>query len=1284
MDTVQGNSLIWNWKQYFLKSTLELGQSDAQNGKILNFSSDPNGRWAKGVTENGFHVEIKSIPADMHEFKAYPKWTQLHGGQYASGKYLFSNYYSCDCSQGIKGIRCRHLASLLYYWEEEHGPFVLLEDEEKKRERLRREEEKRLERLRREEEERRRKEKQEQVFDAADYFAASKLPEPKGLFFSPDKILKASNILTNRYEAEAADGLLLRGAVLPTDIVCRFGRDGQQCLYIIGNADGRTVRISLQKDRITSLNCTCNQSWLANGSYWCRTSQMCCHALAVWSRARNRIIEENPGDDTDEAGDKLLSLLAGNPAEEPTAEPAGQTARRKKANLILSPRITGEKGGGSLKLSFDLGQAGGRMYAVKGLESLVRHVEAEEDFSLSKTLTVHFAEEAFTEDSAKWYQMILSRVNAIRRVNDRLNSGFYSYRELSAGTGIPLEDGDLDSVYDLAQGGEILYQYGGRNEAVPVRVEETHPKAEVRLEPVKTGGRVTAIRMTGKMPRLLQGNQAQYVLDEHCFGRVSNEELKALEPFRAIEKGAGVFSCTIGERKLAEFYYRVLPGIRETEQIILTDCVGGAVDALLPPEPEFVFYLDIDGAITCRATVRYGENTLPLGFAASGGSAGHLDPDQEKRAVTALTQFFPSQDQERQCFFVPLDDDALMRVLTDGVAVLSRLGEVKGSDAISRLHVRPAPQPQVSVRVDGGLLDLSIQTKDISEEELLSLLESYRRKKRWHRLKNGDFVDLRNPERLEELDDTVREMDLTLEELLRGGVKVPKYRALYVDQLLEDHNELAASRDRQFKALIRSFQTIRDSDFEVSEALSDVMRPYQAYGFRWLSTLNQSGFGGILADEMGLGKTLQMLSLIQAQRDDGETKPALVICPASLVYNWKEEARKFTPGLTVETLAGNLWQRKKAFQDMEGKEGAALYITSYDLIKRDITLYHDLRFSTVVLDEAQYIKNQKAAVSKAVRVLKADHRFALTGTPIENRLSELWSIFDFLMPGFLYTASEFANRFETPIMKRKDAEMTARLSKMTEPFILRRKKTDVLKDLPEKLEETRSAAMEEDQRRLYDAQVVHMRELLDSTGDSGEDKMRILAEITRLRQLCCDPSLLFEDYQGTSAKRAACLELIQSAMDAGHRMLVFSQFTSMLKLLSDDLRREGIPFFTLTGSTPKQERVELVRSFNTGDTPVFLISLKAGGTGLNLTGADVVIHYDPWWNVAVQNQATDRAHRIGQTRQVTVIKLIAAETIEEKIVALQEAKRDLAEAIMSGQSNSLMSLTREELLELLS
>ena len=363
---------------------------------------------------------------------------------------------------------------------------------------------------------------------------------------------------------------------------------------------------------------------------------------------------------------------------------------------------------------------------------------------------------------------------------------------------------------------------------------------------------------------------------------------------------------------------------------------------------------------------------------------------------------------------------------------------------------------------------------------------------------------------------------------------------------------------------------------------------------------------------------------------------------------------------------------------------ADVYITSYDLLKRDILHYETLDFYACILDEAQFIKNQTAAVSKTVKIIHADHRFALTGTPIENRLSELWSIFDFLMPGFLYSSSEFISRFENPITKSKDSEVTSRLKQMVSPFILRRLKSEVLKDLPAKLEEVRYARFGKEQQALYDAQVVHMRNMIQRGTASGEDKIRIFAELTHIRQICCDPSLLFDNYAGSSAKREVCMDLIDGAIDAGHRLLVFSQFTSMLELLERDLSAKKIEYFKITGATPKEQRITLVHKFNEGTCPVFLISLKAGGTGLNLTGADVVIHYDPWWNLAAQNQATDRAHRIGQTRQVTVYRLIIKGTIEEKILELQDAKKDLADAIIEGRSENLMSMSKEELLALLS
>ena len=353
-------------------------------------------------------------------------------------------------------------------------------------------------------------------------------------------------------------------------------------------------------------------------------------------------------------------------------------------------------------------------------------------------------------------------------------------------------------------------------------------------------------------------------------------------------------------------------------------------------------------------------------------------------------------------------------------------------------------------------------------------------------------------------------------------------------------------------------------------------------------------------------------------------------------------------------------------------------MTSYDLLKRDIALYQKQQFRYQVIDEAQYIKNPMTQGARAVKAIQSECRFALTGTPVENRLSELWSIFDYLMPGFLYTYDKFKKRYESPIVKDQDEEALGRLQRMTAPFILRRLKSDVLKELPEKLETVIYSKMEKEQQELYTANAWQLKEHLDDG-----NKIQILSALTRLRQICCDPHLIYENYKGQSAKLDTCMELILSGVEAGHKILLFSQFTSMLELIGARMKKEGISYYQLTGETSKEDRLKLVQAFHKDETPVFLISLKAGGTGLNLTAADMVIHYDPWWNVAAQNQATDRAYRIGQEKQVSVFKLITRDTIEENILKLQESKRLLADQIVSEGMVSLGSLSHDQLKELL-
>ena len=659
----------------------------------------------------------------------------------------------------------------------------------------------------------------------------------------------------------------------------------------------------------------------------------------------------------------------------------------------------------------------------------------------------------------------------------------------------------------------------------------------------------------------------------------------------------------------------------------------------------------------------------------------YRDAVGEGRILNGALDWMPYVDEERDALSTGRDEEQVYRAMTEGVEQLLQMGEVRCTDSFRSRRVIRRVKPRVGVSVSEGLLELEISADGLDQKELLNILQSYRMKKRYHRLKDGSFVGL-DDAAVGTVDELTEALSLKPADMIKGKMHIPLYRALYLDRMLAENDEVYSKRDSHFREMVKEFKTIDDSDFEEPSSLSDILRNYQKDGFKWLRTLEEWNLGGILADDMGLGKTLQIIALLLSAKLEGRTGTTLVAAPAALVYNWEEEIRKYAPELRAAVIAGNQEERREKIERYGEYD---VLVTSYDTLRRDIPFYEGKEFRCEVIDEAQYIKNHTTAAAKAVKVIKSRHRFALTGTPIENRLSELWSIFDYLMPGFLYGYETFRREIETPIVKNQDEDVMKRLQKMTGPFILRRLKENVLSDLPEKLEETRYVRFDGEQKNLYDAQVVHMRETLagQAEEDFNKNRFQVLAELTRLRQICCAPSLCFENYRGGSAKVDACVQLILSAIDGGHRMLVFSQFTSMLEILEKELDKEEIQYYVITGSTPKEERLRLVKEYNSGSVPVFFISLKAGGVGLNLTGADVVIHYDPWWNQAVQNQATDRAHRIGQTKKVTVYKLIAKNTIEEKIQKLQETKQDLADQIIGGETGQLAGMSREDILALL-
>ena len=582
---------------------------------------------------------------------------------------------------------------------------------------------------------------------------------------------------------------------------------------------------------------------------------------------------------------------------------------------------------------------------------------------------------------------------------------------------------------------------------------------------------------------------------------------------------------------------------------------------------------------------------------------------------------------------------------------------------------------------------MSMASNQFNREELAEIFSSYDRKKKYHRLKNGAFITF-NEEQKQVMSAISDVMKNYADKKNQDIIKMPLFRALYLDELLAEKESVELKKNREYRKLIGKMRSYENGDYEVPQSLESVLREYQRDGFYWIKTLKENGFGGILADDMGLGKTLQILAFLLSEKEQGKVGDelrTLIVAPASLVYNWKKEVERFTPQLSVCVMAGTAHERKELIQNQTSN--ADVWITSYDLLKRDIELYQDIVFANEIIDEAQYIKNQTTHAAKSVRLVNSSFRMALTGTPMENRLSELWSIFDYLMPGFLYSYTRFRSEIETPIVSDKDEDAMTRLRAMIHPFILRRLKKDVLKELPEKQEEIVTVALSGEQKKLYQAHSQRLKMFLEDQNDEdfAQNKLQILAELTKLRQLCCGPELLLENYKGENAKLETCIELITQAIAGGHKILLFSQFTSMLDLIGDELKKAKIDYYRIDGSVKKEARMEMVEQFQNpqNQVAVFCISLKAGGTGLNLTAADIVIHYDPWWNKAAQNQATDRAHRIGQKHAINVYQLIAEETIEQKICELQQVKEDLAEEVLSGEGISSTQFNKDEIMNLL-
>ncbi len=614
-----------------------------------------------------------------------------------------------------------------------------------------------------------------------------------------------------------------------------------------------------------------------------------------------------------------------------------------------------------------------------------------------------------------------------------------------------------------------------------------------------------------------------------------------------------------------------------------------------------------------------------------------------------------------ECALYTLEQQYLF--LTADISGLKTYGDVFFDASMKKIKLKKTSRVHVNVSYNVGLLDFKFDETNMSIEEIDAMLDAYHNKLRYVKLKNDVILEVKETD-AKELNNFLEDFNLTEKKLSPTISKPLNYILKLVDGISEPIHF-----DETIYQMIKTIRGYKESKTMPPMEFQSIMRPYQIEAFQWISMLANFGFGGILADDMGLGKTLEILSFLAY---DTTLKPSLIVCPMSLIYNWQNECSKWNLSAPVQLIIGSAPEREEIIHKIPQNK-KVIYITSYDSLRRDVEQY-SVQFRLIVADEAQYIKNQNTLKSTAIKQIQAELHFALTGTPIENGLADLWSIFDYLMPGYLSNYHHFKTRYETLIME-DDIETLTLLKKRVQPFILRRTKKDVLTELPSKTEEIYYCKMEGKQEEIYKTYVEKIK------NDLQQDGPHVLALITRLRQICISPRLLFEE-DIPSAKLNLALELITRAISSNHRILIFSQFSSIIPILASMLESEGISYYSLDGKTPSQKRIELVNDFNRNQRiQVFLISLKAGGTGLNLTGADMVIHLDPWWNVSVEHQATDRAYRIGQTKNVHVLKLVCMNSIEEKVMLLQHLKNTLADQILK---NEKLSLTKNDILDLIS
>jgi SNF2 family DNA or RNA helicase len=931
-----------------------------------------------------------------------------------------------------------------------------------------------------------------------------------------------------------------------------------------------------------------------------------------------------------------------------------------------------------LKVEFKIGNE--QLTKINNLPDFFERMLNREKYKYNNVLEFIHEENAFEEQSRPLLKFLLKYAEIIKYAND-VNNNYAHYGRNFNVNNVVLSNTGLDELFEILKGKTVEFETKTGERKIQFIDEPIDIKFILEKSDESTYCLTPNIDVYGY--DIFYGKNYSYFLIDNkmhkCLPKVENRNLELLEVYKKNYTQSIVFN----ENNLRNFFAIVVPKIKDNFKIKNID--KEQIEKYMPKDLYVKIYLDYNEKGYIIADVKFCYGNVEFNPIKNVNLEITRNAIQENEVLDTFVQtgFMLDSANAR---LVLVNDEKIYNFLSKEIEDYMKKFEVLVAENFKKKDIKKIKIKSIGVKIENNLLDINLEDFKFNIYEIKDIINKYKLKRKFYKLKDGTYISLEKNNSLDFLENVVDNIEIDYVNSEGGTIKLPIYRAMYLEKLFKEMNNTNIQKNEYYKKMISEIEDRHiDINTKIPKKLNTELRTYQKIGYKWLKTLEQYKMGGILADDMGLGKTVQVLTVILSyiQENKEKAKNSIIVCPSSLTLNWYNEIQKFTPTIKTLVISGDYLERKRKIETINNYQ---IVITSYDSLKRDIDLYTQYNFKYIVADEAQYIKNNNTKNSKAVKLINAETKFALTGTPIENSLSELWSIFDFIMPGYLYKYKKFKELYEIPIIKNQDEEKMNKLKKQIEPFILRRTKSEVLTELPDKTVTILSNEMKEEQYSIYMSYMAQARdEIMYQIDMKGFEKsqIKILSLLMRLRQICCHPKLFLSEYTGESSKLNQCIEIIQDAVLGEHKILLFSSYTSMFEIIEEQLKKLKINYLKLTGQTKVGERIKLVDEFNTNkNIKVFLISLKAGGTGLNLTGADMVIHYDPWWNLSAENQATDRTYRIGQKKNVQVYKLITKNSIEEKIYELQQKKAKLIDNMLSTDATFISKLSKDDIMAL--